>query len=189
MLVFTIIDILFVLAIHIVSTISACFLFSFVTALLIVFGIEENGGDPGAPIIMLISLLVICGLLSFLTASAMAVAKLIYRKEFPVTLSSVIFPFMYLPFHILGFYFPDRELDFLASSSIVLLFFSFVPFYHAISQIFINIYEFLKKVTGFLMIILAGGALFRWMLSHQVAAISSDTREVIQRAENIGANS
>jgi len=121
------------------------FLFSFITSMLLVFGIEQTGGDPGTPAIMLVSFMCICGVLSIISTSTMSRIEAKYHKEFSVKFSFIIFLMMYLPFHIIGFYFTEGQLDFLVIPSTVMLFLSYVPLFHMTSQGFINIYEFFKK--------------------------------------------
>ena len=137
------------IAIYIISALLTNFIFSVVTSMLIVFGIEKTGGDPGAPIIMLVSLLCICGILSVATATAMGIAKAKYQKEFPAKYSAIIFLFTYFPFHIIGFYFSDDQLGALAAPlailTVIMLFFSYIPFFHMIAQGFINLNEFVKR--------------------------------------------
>ncbi len=131
--------------IYFISALITGFLFSFVTSLLFVIGIEQTGGDPGTPAIMLVSFMCICGVLSIITAAAMGVVKTKYQKEFPARFSAIIFLFMYLPFHIIGIYFTDGQLDFLAIPSSIMLFFSYVPFFHMTAQALTNVYEFFEK--------------------------------------------
>ena len=136
-------------AIYIISALLTDFVFSVVTSMLIVFGIEKTGGDPGAPIIMLVVLLCICGVLSVATATAMGIAKTKHQKEFPAKFSALIFLFTYFPFHIIGFYFPDEQLGFLATPlailTVIMLFFSYIPFFHLTAQLLINLNEFVKR--------------------------------------------
>jgi hypothetical protein len=137
------------IAIYIISALLTNFVFSVVTSMLIVFGIEKTGADPGAPIIMLVSLLCICGILSIATATAMGIAKAKYQKEFPAKYSALIFLFTYFPFHVIGLYFPDEQLGFLAAPlailTVIMLFFSYIPFFHMTAQGFINLNEFVKR--------------------------------------------
>ena len=133
------------IAIYVISALLTNFVFSVATSLLIVFGIEKSGGDPGAPIIMLVGLLCICGILSIVTAAAMGTAKAKYQKEFPAKFSALIFLFTYFPFHILGIYFPDAQLDFLAELFAIMQFFSYIPFFHMTAQGLVNLNEFVKR--------------------------------------------
>jgi len=137
------------IAIYIISALLTNITFSVVTSMLIVFGIEKTGGDPGAPIIMLVSLLCICGILSMPTAVAMGILKAKYQKEFPAKFSALIFLFTYFPFHIIGIYFPDVHLGFLEVPLgilfVIMLFLSYIPFFHMTSQGFINLIEFVKR--------------------------------------------
>ena len=135
--------------IYFVSALLTDFVFSVVTTMLIVFGIEQTGGDPGAPIIMLIGMMFYTGILGIVTAIAMATAKAKYNKEFPAKFSVIIFLIMYVPFHIIGFYFPDEQLGPLAAPlgilTVILLFFSYIPFFHMTAQGLINLNEFVKR--------------------------------------------
>ena len=131
--------------IYFFTTVVMGFLFSFVTSMLLVFGIEQTGGDPGTPAIMLVSLMCICGILSVITASIMSWVKAKYKKEFPAKYSVLIFIVMYLPFHIIGIYFPDAQSEILAIIITFMLFLSFVPLFHATAQALINVYEFFAK--------------------------------------------
>lgn len=133
------------IVIYIISALLTGFVFSFFTTLLIVFGIEQTSGDPGAPIIMLIGMLCYCGILSIITAAVMATAKTKYKKEFPAKFSIILFLFMYTPFHIIGIYFTDGQLDFLVIPSVIILILSYVPFFHITAQALTNVYEFFKK--------------------------------------------
>jgi hypothetical protein len=143
------------IAIYFFSALLTNFVFSVVTTMLVVFGIEKTGGDPGTPIIMLFSLMCICGLLSILTATAMGMAKSKNQKEFPARFSAAIFLFTYLPFHVIGIYFPDERLDslpipsvvmqFFAILFVIMLFFSYIPFFHVTAQGLINLNAFVKR--------------------------------------------
>lgn len=133
------------IAIYIISAFFTGFLFSVVTSMLFVFGIEQTGGDPGTPAIMLVSFMCICGVLGILTAAIMGTAKTKYQKEFPAKFSAIIFLFMYLPFHIIGLYFTDVQWDFLAIPLNIMLFFSYIPFFHTTAQTLTNVYEFVKR--------------------------------------------
>lgn len=137
------------IAIYIISALLTNFVFSVVTSMLIVFGIEKTGGDPGTPGIMLFSLLCINGILSIVTAGIMGIAKAKHQKEFPAKFSALIFLFTYFPFHIIGFYFSDEQLGFLAaplaSLTVIMLFFSYIPFFHMTAQGLINLNEFVKR--------------------------------------------
>ena len=137
------------IAIYIIAALLTNFVFSVVTSLLIVFGIEKTGGDPGSPGIMLFVLIFICGILSNVTAAIMGVAKAKYQKEFPAKFSALIFLFTYFPFHIIGLYFSDEQLGSLAAplSNLFsyMLFFSYIPFFHMTAQGFINLNEFVKR--------------------------------------------
>jgi uncharacterized membrane protein len=137
-----------VYAIYVISALTTNWIFSTITAALIVFGIEKAGGDVGAPAIVLVVFLFINGILSIIISIIMGIAKA-HKKEFPAKFSALVFIFTYLPFHILGLYVPDEILGSLASPvaglSVYMLFFSFVPFFHMVSQGLINMYEFIKK--------------------------------------------
>ncbi len=137
------------IAIYIISALLTNYVFSVATSLLIVFGIENTGGDPGSPGIMLVSLLCINGIISFVTAGIMGSAKAKYKKEFPAKTSALIFLFTYFPFHIMGIYFSDVQLGFLeaplAILTVIMLFFSYIPFFHMTAQGFINLNEFVKR--------------------------------------------
>jgi hypothetical protein len=137
------------IAIYIISALITNFVFSVVTSMLVVFGIDNIGGDPGSPGIMLFSLLCICGIISIPTATAMVIAKAKFQKEFPVKFSVLIFLFTYFPFHIVGFYFSDKQLGVLAAPlailTVIMLFFSYIPFFHMTAQGFLNLYEFVKR--------------------------------------------
>jgi len=142
------------IAIYIISALLTNYIFSVLTSLLIVFGIEKTGGDPGSPGIMLISLLCINGILSIATAVIMGIAKAKYKKEFPAKFSALIFLLTYFPFHIIGNYISDEQLGALAvplaTLTVIMLFFSYIPFFHMTAQGFINLNEFVKKqeLTG-----------------------------------------
>ncbi len=137
------------IAIYIISALLTNFVFSVTTSMLIVFGIEKTGGDPGAPIIMLVSLMCICGILSIVTATIMGNAKAKHQKEFSAKFSALIFLFTYFPFHIIGFNFSDEQLGFLAAPlailSVIMLFFSYIPFFHMTAQGLVNLNEFVKR--------------------------------------------
>ncbi len=129
--------------IRIVSIALSSFLYSFITSLLIMFGIEESGGDPGTPAIMLVGFLIICMFLGILTASIMSNAKEKRNKAFPVKISLPAFITMYAFGHIFAIYFPT--VAFLGNLSAILLFVSYVPFYHVFSQSLLNGYAFIKE--------------------------------------------
>jgi len=93
------------IAIYIISSFITNVIFSVATSILIVFGIEKTGEDPGTPGIMLISLLCINGILSIVTAATMGSAKAKYKKEFPAKFSALIFLLTYFPFHVFGIFF------------------------------------------------------------------------------------
>jgi hypothetical protein len=135
--------------IYIVSALITNYLFSAMTIGLVVFGIEKVGGDPGSPGIMLVSLLCINIILSIITATAMGVAKGKYNKEFPAKYSALIFLFTYIPFHIVGIYFPEEKIGVLAIPlaiiCVIMLYFSYIPFMHMCTQGLTNLYEFVKK--------------------------------------------
>ena len=137
------------IVIYIISALITNFVFSVATSLLVVHGIDKSGGDPGAPIIMLVGLMCICGILGILAAAAMGIAKTKYQKEFPAKLSALIFLFTYFPFHIIGLYFSDEQSGILAAPlgtlTVLMLFFSYIPFFHMTAQGFINLYEFVKR--------------------------------------------
>ena len=131
--------------IYFVSALITGFLFSFVTSMLMVFGIERTGGDPGTPAIMLVSLMCVCVILSIITASIMGVAKEKYKKEFSAKFSAILFLLMYFPIHIVEFYFPDGQSDFLAATLAIMLFLSYIPLFHMVAQALTNLYEFFEK--------------------------------------------
>jgi hypothetical protein len=137
------------IAIYIISALLTGFIFSIVTSLLIVSGIEKTGGDPGSPGIMLFVLMFICGILSIATATGMGIAKDKYQKEFPAKFSALIFLFTYFPFHIIGFYFSDEQIGALATPlailTVIMLFFSYIPFFHMAAQGLIDLNEFVKR--------------------------------------------
>jgi len=141
------------IAIYIISALLTNFVFSFTTSLLIVFSIERSGDDPGTPGIILFVLMLICGILSIVTASIMGIAKAKYQKEFPAKFSTLIFLFTYFPVHIIGFYFSDQQLGSLADSPVgslvnllgYMMFFSYIPFFHMTTQGLINLNEFVKR--------------------------------------------
>lgn len=131
-----------VFAIYFFAAILTGFLYSVVTSMLIVFGIERTGGDPGTPAIMFIVLMLICGILSIITALLMSGVKWKFQKEFPAKFSAIIFLVMYLPVHIIEYYFPEGQLDFLVKTSVGMLFLSYIPLFHMAAQTFINVYEY-----------------------------------------------
>lgn len=137
------------IVIYIISALLTNYVFSLATSILVTAGFDKMGGDIGSPGIMLFSLLCINGILSIVTATIMGVAKAKYHKEFPAKLSALIFLFMYFPIHIIGLYFPDEQLSFLAAPLGNLFgamqFFSYIPFFHMTAQGLINLYEFVKK--------------------------------------------
>ncbi len=136
-------------AIYLFSALLSDFLFSFMTTNLIVFGIENVNGDPGAPIIMLIGFLFICGVLGTLTAiftpSMEENFEGRFHRELTAKSSGIAFLVMYLPFHIMGIFFNSGKLDFLAIPSVILLLLSYVPFYFMITKSFVHLYELLKE--------------------------------------------
>ncbi|MEW5870732.1 MAG: hypothetical protein AB1894_15775 [Chloroflexota bacterium] len=138
------------IAIYIISALLTNYVFSLVTTLLVVAGIEKMGSDPGSPGIMLFSLLCICGILSIATATIMGIGKAKYHKEFPAKFSALIFLFTYFPAHIIGLYVPyDEKLDFLAAPLggllAIMMLFSYIPFFHMTAQGLVNLYEFVKR--------------------------------------------
>lgn len=137
------------IAIYIISALLTNFVFAIVTSMLIVFGIEKTGGDPGSPAIMLVSLLCINGILGIATAVIMGIAKAKYKKNFPAKFSVLIFLFTYLPFHIIGIYSSDKQLGILAvplaTLTVIMLFLSYIPFFHMTAQGLINVNEFVKR--------------------------------------------
>jgi hypothetical protein len=137
------------IAIYIFSSFITNVIFSVATSILIVFGIEKTGEDPGTPGIMLISLLCINGILSIVTAATMGSAKAKYKKEFPAKFSALIFLLTYFPFHVFGIYFLDVQLGFLeaplAILTVLMLYFSYVPFFHMTAQGLINLNGFVKR--------------------------------------------
>lgn len=138
--------------IYIVSALLTNWIFSTITAGAIVVGIEKTGGDVGSPGILLVVFLFINGILSIITAIIMGVAK-VYKKEFPVKFSILVFIFTYFPIHIFEFYIPDKILGSLASPIATftgyMLIFSYIPFFHMTAQGLINMYEFIKKRKSF----------------------------------------
>ncbi len=137
------------IAIYIISSFLTNIIFSVATSILIVFGIEKTGEDPGTPGIMLISLLCINGILSIVTAATMVSAKAKYKKEFSAKFSALIFLLTYFPFHVFGIYFLDVQLGFLeaplAILTVLMLYFSYVPFFHMTAQGLINTNEFVNR--------------------------------------------
>ena len=70
-----------------------------VTSMLIVFGIEKTGGDPGAPIIMRVSLLCICGIRQLLRLRQQwELRSLNITKSFRQNRRVLIFLFTVFPF-------------------------------------------------------------------------------------------
>lgn len=140
-------------AIYIISALLANYVFSLATSIFIMAGFDKMGVDPGSPGIMLFSLLCINGILSIVTATIMGIGKAKYQREFPAKFSGLIFLFTYFPFHIIGLYVPDEKLGFLEAPLgnllAIMLFFSYIPFYHMTAQGLVNLYEFVKKAgTG-----------------------------------------
>ena len=119
------------------------------TSLLIISAIEKTGEDSGSPGILLFVLMCICGILSIVTAIIMGIAKTKYQKEFPAKYSALIFLFTYFPVHIIGLYFSDKQLGSLTSLlmnlTVIMMFFSYIPFFHMTAQGFINLNEFVKR--------------------------------------------
>lgn len=137
------------IVIYIISALLTNYVFSVFTSLLIVFGIEKTGDDPGSPIIMLFGLLCINGILSIITVTIMWHAKAKHQKEFPAKYSALIFLITYFPFHIIGLYFSDVQIGFLEAPLglllVIMLFFSYIPFFHMTAQGLINLNEFVKR--------------------------------------------
>jgi hypothetical protein len=137
------------IAIYIISALLTDYVFSVMTAILITAGFDKMGSDPGSPGIMLVSLLCINGMLSIVTAVIMGIAKAKHQKEFPAKFSALIFLLTYFPFHIIGLYFSDVQLGFLEAPLgillVVMLFFSYIPFFHMTAQGLINLNEFVKR--------------------------------------------
>lgn len=137
------------IAIYIISAFLTNIAFSVITAVLVTFGFEKSGEDPGSPGIMLISLMCICGILSIVTAAIMVDTKAKYQKEFPAKFSLLIFLFTYFPFHIIGQYFSGIQLGFLADLFgilvVIMLYFSYMPFFHMTAQGLINVNEFVNR--------------------------------------------
>ncbi len=132
-------------AIYLISALIDGFLFSVVTSMLIVTGIEKTGGDAGTPALMLIALMFICGLLSLYTASIMSWERNEQKKRIPVIVSAITFLALYLPFHIIGLYFSYGKLDFLAIPFMIMMFSSYIPFFRMTAQTLINVYEFFER--------------------------------------------
>jgi hypothetical protein len=130
---------------YLVSAILTGFVFSFITSMLLVFGIEQTGGDLGTPTIMFVGFMCSSGILSIITALIMSGVKAKYQKEFPTKFSVIIFLVMYLPFHINGIYFSERQLDFLSTPFAIMLFLSYVPFFHMTAQSLINVVKFFRR--------------------------------------------
>lgn len=134
---------------YIISAFLTNIAFSVATAILVTFGFDKLGEDPGSPGIMLIGLICICGILSLVTAAIMIDAKAKYQKEFPAKFSVLIFLFTYFPFHIYGLYFSGVQLGFLAAPLgillVIMLFFSYIPFFHMTAQSLINTNEFVNR--------------------------------------------
>ncbi|MHC1782403.1 MAG: hypothetical protein AB9891_06520 [Anaerolineaceae bacterium] len=137
------------IAIYIISACLTNFLFSFATTIIITMGFDKMGSDPGSPVILLISLMCICGILSIVTATIMGTVKTKYQKEFPAKFSLLIFLLTYFPSHIVEFFFPEQQLDILAAPLgillAIMLFFSYIPFFHMTAQGLINLYVFARK--------------------------------------------
>lgn len=143
--------------IYFTSAILTNIVFSVVTSILITYGFDKMGSDPGSPGIMLISLMCICGILGGISAAAMETLKAKYQKGFPARFSAIIFLVTYLPFHITGLYFSDQQLAFLgfmtaplAILSVIMLYFSYIPLFHMTAQGLINVNEFVNRqaITG-----------------------------------------
>jgi hypothetical protein len=137
------------IALYFISAFLTNIAFSVATAVLVTFGFDKLGEDPGSPGIMLIGLICICGLLSLITAAIMVDAKTKYQKEFPAKVSMIIFLFTYFPFHIYGLYFSSVQLGFLAAPLgillVIMLYFSYIPFFHMTAQSLINTNEFVNR--------------------------------------------
>jgi hypothetical protein len=137
------------IAIYIISALLTDYVFSLATSILITASFDKMGSDPGSPGIMLFSLLCVCGILGIVTATIMGIGKAKYHKEFPAKSSALIFLFTYFPFHIIGLYVPDEKLGFLAAPLgnllAIMVFFSYIPFFHMTTQGLINLYEFVKR--------------------------------------------
>lgn len=133
------------IAVYPISSLLTGILFSFVTSMLIVFGIEHTGGDPGSPAIMLVGLICITGILSLITSIIIITAETKSQKEFPIRSSAIIFLCMYLPFHIIGIYFPLASFEFLAIPLTIMMFLSYIPLFHVVTKSLIHTYEFVKR--------------------------------------------
>ena len=135
--------------IYIISALLTNYMFSVVTVGLVIFGFDKMGSDIGSPGIALFGLLFINGILSIIAGIIMGIAKFEYKKEFSVKSSVLIFLFTYFPFHITGLYIPEKHLGFLAEPLAnlftIMMFFSYIPFFHMIAQGLINMYEFFNK--------------------------------------------
>lgn len=135
--------------IYLITALLTNYMFSVATSILIIAGYDKMGVDPGSPGIMLFSLLCINGILGIVTATIMGIAKAKYHKEFPAKFSALIFLLTYFPFHIIGLYFPEEQLGFmtapLGSLLAILVFFSYIPFFHMAAQGLTNLYEFVKR--------------------------------------------
>lgn len=137
------------IVIYIISALLTNYVFSLATSILVTAGFDKMGSDIGSPGIMLFSLMCINGILGIVTATIMGIGKAKYHKEFPAKFSALIFLFTYFPFHIIGLYVPDEKLGFLAAPLGallgIMLFFSYIPFFHMTAQGLVNLYEFVKR--------------------------------------------
>lgn len=137
------------IAIYIISALLTNYVFSVATSILVMAGFDKMGSDPGSPGIMLFVLSCVCGIFSIVTAAIMEIAKVKYHKGFPAKYSALIFLFTYFPFHIIGLYVPDEKLGVIAAPLgdllAIMVFISFIPFYHMTAQGLINLFEFVKR--------------------------------------------
>ncbi len=137
------------LAISVISAFLTNIAFSGVTAIWITFGIERSGSDSGSPLIVFVGLFCINGILGILTAITMRFAQAKYQKEFPAGISAIVFLFTYLPFFVFGLYLPEPQLGVLAIPLAILvvmmLFFSYMPFFHMTTQGLIHVNEFVER--------------------------------------------
>ena len=135
---------LVILGILLVSAVVTSVGFSGVTAILVMYGIEEQGGDPGAPGLMFVALLMLCGFLNILTAIVMYSAREDHQKTFSATRSMLLFVVMYVPLHLAG-WFSISLPEVLELVFTLLLFASSVALFHAVAQSGIHLYEFFQK--------------------------------------------
>lgn len=142
-------------AIYIISALICTVIYSYATALLLVYGIERMGSDPGSPAILLFGLICTSAIFSMITALIMESSRRKSQRTLPVKISAIIFPIMYFPFHVIGIFFPslgtngmDKIQESAATLLVMMMFFSFMPFYHVIAQVQLTIYENYRRNKG-----------------------------------------